>query len=98
MDPNWRQPDALRPTLRHLMLLVVHFAFLFALVAPLLRAGLHGLVVFLVPPSPHLLAEPRLRATLLVARWAADPRGCSGVRRTASGSGSPHRSRQIDSL
>src|SRR5437764_11097233 len=56
MDPNWRPRYGLRPTLRHLMILVVHFAVLFALIAPLLRGGLYGLVTFLLPLSPPLLA------------------------------------------
>jgi hypothetical protein len=55
MDPTWRQPYGLRPTLRHLMILVVHFALLFALVAPLLRDGLYGVVTILLPLSPPLL-------------------------------------------
>jgi ribosomal protein S27AE len=56
MDPNWRQPYGLRPTLRHLMILVVHFALLFSLVAPLIRGGTYGVITILLPLSPPLLA------------------------------------------
>src|SRR4051794_39680798 len=56
MDPNWRQPYGLRPTLRHLMILVVHFALLSALVAPLVGRGQFGLMTLLVPVSLPLLS------------------------------------------
>jgi hypothetical protein len=56
MDPRWRHPYGLRPTLRHLMILVVYFALIFALVAPLRDAGLDGWISVLVPLSPPLLA------------------------------------------
>jgi hypothetical protein len=46
----------LRPTLRHLMILVVHFALLFGLIAPLLRGGMYGVLTFLLPLSPPLLS------------------------------------------
>jgi hypothetical protein len=56
MDPNWRQPYGLRPTLRHLMILVVHFALLSALAAPLVKGGEFGLMTLLLPVSLPLLS------------------------------------------
>jgi hypothetical protein len=56
MDPRWRHPHGLRLTLRHLMILVVYFAVLFALIAPLERGGHYGLMSFLLPLTPPLLA------------------------------------------
>src|SRR3954451_11580901 len=56
MDPTWRRPYGLRPTLRHLMILVVHFALLLGLIAPLLRGGMYGVLTFLLPLSPPLLS------------------------------------------
>ena len=56
MDPNWRHPYGLRPTLRHQMILVLHFAVLFALVAPVLRGRWGAGWTLLLPLSPPLLA------------------------------------------
>ena len=56
MDPNWRHPHGLHPTLRHLMILVVYFALVFALAAPLLRAGEAAQLTLLLPLTPPLLA------------------------------------------
>ncbi len=55
MDPHWRHPYGLRPTLRHLMILVVHFALLSALVR-LLGGGLYGGLIIVLALSPPLLS------------------------------------------
>jgi hypothetical protein len=57
MDPHWRHPYGLRPTLRHLMILVVHFALIFGLIARIPQGIRHESMVFLLlPGSPPLLA------------------------------------------
>jgi hypothetical protein len=54
MDPNWRHPYGLRPTLRQLMILVLHFALLFALTAPLLKSNAQAALALMLPLSPLL--------------------------------------------
>ena len=55
MDPNWRHPYGLRPTIRHLMILVLDVALLSAL-ARLLGGGIHGNLFILLALSPPLLS------------------------------------------
>ena len=64
MDPHWRHPYGLRPTLRHMMILVVHFALLSAL-ARLLRSGVYGGLILVLALSPILLALLLLSALAL---------------------------------
>jgi DNA-directed RNA polymerase subunit RPC12/RpoP len=56
MQSSWLRPNGLRPTLRHLMILVVHSALLFSLVAPFLRSGSLLVASIALPLSPPLLA------------------------------------------
>ena len=57
MPPAWRRPYGLRPTLRHLMILVVGAAVLSALAAPLRPQMGNGVTFFLLLPlGPPLLA------------------------------------------
>ncbi len=53
---SWLRPNGLRPTLRQLMILVVHSALLFALVTPSLRGGSLLIASIAVPLTPPLLA------------------------------------------
>jgi hypothetical protein len=55
MDPHWRHPYGLRPTIRHLMLLVLDVALLSALVR-LLEYGLYAGLIVVFPLSPLLLS------------------------------------------
>jgi hypothetical protein len=52
MDPRWRHPYGMRPTLRHLMILVVYVA----LASWMFRQAPPELLPFLLPVSPPLLA------------------------------------------
>ena len=56
MQSSWLRPNGLRPTLRQLMILVVHSALLFALVTPFLRGGSLLIASIALPLSPPLLA------------------------------------------
>ena len=56
MQSSWLRPNGLRPTLRQLMILVVHSALLCALVAPFLRGGSLLIASIVLPLSPPLLA------------------------------------------
>ena len=56
MQSSWLRPNGLRPTLRQLMILVVHSALLFALVTPFLRGGSILFATIVLPLSPPLLA------------------------------------------
>jgi hypothetical protein len=56
MDPAWRHPYGLRPTLRQLMIVVVLVAMLSALAAELLRMKLLGVATLLLPVAPLLLS------------------------------------------
>lgn len=56
IQSSWWRPNGLRPTLRQLMILVVHSALLFALVTPFLRGGSLLIASIVLPLSPPLLA------------------------------------------
>ena len=56
MQSSWLRPNGLRPTLRQLMILVIHSALLFALVTPFLRGGSFLIASIVLPLSPPLLA------------------------------------------
>jgi hypothetical protein len=56
MQSSWLRPNGLRPTLRQLMILVVHSALLFALVRPFLRGGSPLIASIVIPLTPPLLA------------------------------------------
>ena len=56
MPSSWLRPNGLRPTLRQLMILVVHSALLFALVRPFLRGGSPLIASIVIPLTPPLLA------------------------------------------
>jgi len=59
MDPSWRYRHGLRPTLRHLMILVLGVALMSSLVAPLARPGsstADWLLILWLPLTPALLS------------------------------------------
>ena len=56
MPSSWLRTNGLRPTLRQLMILVVHSALLFALVRPFLRGGSLLAASIVLPLSPPILA------------------------------------------
>src|SRR4051812_21062968 len=60
MDPNWTRRYGLQPTLRQLMILIVHFAPDFSLATPLVRGRIFGLTTLLLPMTLPLLSLPIL--------------------------------------